>query len=190
MPQPEAELNLIDTQIDATIVDVYSSVTLTQKFVNPNGRIIPQMVYLFGMVPDSAVYAFEMIRQNGTRVIGLAKAKDVARRELETARAAGLTAALAEEQMKDVFSIELANIGANETITVKISYIAHLSDDEQSRQLLFTIPRTYMQRQFASSKSANGFDREDAPFTVNVKVQQAMTIQNVDFMPGYKVTNH
>jgi hypothetical protein len=82
-------------------VDVHSWVTLSQKFHNPADKKADRIIYTFSMLADSAIYAFEMIRQNGTKVVGISKEREQAKRELNEALAAGKTAALGEEQSKD-----------------------------------------------------------------------------------------
>jgi len=141
------------------------------------------------MLAGSAIYSFEMVRQNGTKVIGLVKEREEAKRDLNAALAAGQTAALGEEQTKDVFSIELGNIGPNEVITINLSYISPLSDDEAKNQVRFTLPRTYMQRygSVPTAKVSNSLGHEDVPFTMNVVVQQADRITNVKTLSGYDV---
>jgi hypothetical protein len=101
-----------------------------------------------------------------------------------------------------VFSITVGNILPYETITVNLSYISPLIDDEspkrtlpngtviQAPQLRFTLPRAYTQRYgtVPTDKIATGVTHEDVPFTMNVSIQQAGRIRSVTASSGYNTT--
>ncbi|KAG6856365.1 hypothetical protein H0H87_005275 [Tephrocybe sp. NHM501043] len=135
-----------------------------------------------------------MVRASGKKVIGVIKEKDLAQKEMDAAIAQGHAAALGEELAKDVFSITVGNIGPNETVTVNLSYIDPLIDDESKYrgrealkpQLRFTVPRAYMQRagQAPTGKFLSGVHPTDVPFTMKIFIEQVTQI--IDYRtPGY-----
>lgn len=178
-----------ECKIDAYIVDVHSYVTIAQKFHNPSNQTANHLTYTFSVLAGAAVCNFELVRESGKKIIGVVKEKDQAQREMDAALGAGHTAALGEEQTKDVFSISVGNMAPNETVTVNLSYINVLIDDDivpgprgtKIHQLRFVLPRAYVQRHGSAptAKITSGVKHEDVPFTMNVTIQQAGRIYNV-----------
>lgn len=88
-----------------------------------------------------------------------------------------------------MFSISVGNIAAKETVTVNLSYINVLIDDDivsgpnntKIHQLRFMLPRAYLQRpgQPPTDKINSGVKHENVPFTLDVTIQQAGRIYNV-----------
>ncbi|KAH7908759.1 hypothetical protein BJ138DRAFT_1103236 [Hygrophoropsis aurantiaca] len=132
VPVPPPSLTLKECKINVCIIDAHSRVMLSQRFQNQSDLEANQVTYTFSMLATAA---------DGTKIVGIVKEKEQARRELETALAAGHTAALGEEQTKDIFSICIGNVLPQETITINLSYINTLIDDESPNQIRFTLPR-------------------------------------------------
>ncbi|KAH7903128.1 hypothetical protein BJ138DRAFT_206010 [Hygrophoropsis aurantiaca] len=109
-----------------------------------------------------------------------------------SARAVGQwhTAALGEEQANDIFSICIGNALPQETITINLSYINALIDDESPNQIRFTLPRVYMQRCGIAPEGrifcSVGY--KDVPFTMDVSIQQAGRIRSVTCPSGFNLT--
>lgn len=53
------------------------------------------------MLAGAAIYGFQIVRQDGTKVDGVVKQKDDAQKEMDIAVSEGLTAALGQEVTKD-----------------------------------------------------------------------------------------
>ncbi|KAH7928687.1 hypothetical protein BV22DRAFT_1030448 [Leucogyrophana mollusca] len=170
-------------------MDVHSLVTLSQQFHNRSNLTANQVTYTFSMLASAAICAFEMVRADGTKVAGVAKEKEQAQRELKSALDAGKTAALGEEQTKDIFSICVGNVLPNETITINLSYINALTDDENPNQIRFTLPRAYLQRYGTAptDKITEGTRHEDIPFTMDVFISQAGRVRSVS-SPAYNMS--
>jgi hypothetical protein len=98
---PPLALILTGCEITASIVDVHSWVTLSQKFYNPSTSVANQVTYIFSMLAGSAICSFEVIREGGARIVGIVKEREQARSELDKALQAGRLAALGEEVSKD-----------------------------------------------------------------------------------------
>ncbi|GLB39924.1 hypothetical protein LshimejAT787_0704340 [Lyophyllum shimeji] len=188
-PPPPPPPVLKECHINACIVDVHSYVTISQKFHNPSNQAANNLTYTFSVLAGAAVCNFELVRASGKKVIGVVKEKDQAQKELNAAIAAGHTAALGEEQTKDVFAITVGNMAAGETVTVNLSYINVLIDDDivpgpngtKLHQLRFVLPRAYLQRWGGppTAKITSGVKHENVPFTMDVTIQQAGRIYNV-----------
>ncbi|KAJ3730950.1 hypothetical protein DFJ43DRAFT_461619 [Lentinula guzmanii] len=189
-PSSTLPLVLKECSIKVWIVDVHSWVTISQQFQNPSSSVAEHVAYTFSMLAGAAVYGFELIRQDGTKIDGLIKEKNQAQKEMSAAINEGHTAALGEEVTKDVFSIGIGNVQGNETITIKLSYMSPLTDDEENNQLRFTLPRSYMERYGKRPdgvKSAR-LTHENVPFTIDVLIQQRGRVRAVTSPSGYNFT--
>ncbi|KAG6836898.1 hypothetical protein H0H93_001485 [Arthromyces matolae] len=193
-PPPPPPPQLTECHVEAHIIDVHSFITLSQKFHNPANIAATELTYNFSVLAGAAVCGFEMVRANGRKVIGVIKDKDQAVREMNTAKTAGHVFVLGEELTKDVFSISVGNISAGETVTVNISYINPLIDDDSQfrnntglfPQLRFTLPLAYLQRpgQAPSGKILTGVHPTNVPFTMELHIEQSSHI--IDYRtPGY-----
>lgn len=100
-PPPPPPPVLTECKVDVSIVDVYSWVTLSQKFHNPGSSTANQIIYNFSVLAGSAICSFVMTRADGSRVGGVVKEREQAKRELDSALKAGKLAALGQEVTKD-----------------------------------------------------------------------------------------
>lgn len=176
------DLILDGVHVDASIVDVHCKAILSQRFTNPYNTVV-DATYTFSMLAISAVCGFEMIRGDGTRIIGNVQEKQAAKKAYEAAISQGKTASLGEEQTKDLFSIKVGNILPSETVTIKVTFLTPLVDDEKKDQVRFTFPRAYCERygtpptaDTASLSSTTGAHQN---FSINVSVQMAGAIKSI-----------
>lgn len=95
------DLILDGSSAQVLIADIHASVNLSQRFTNTSYTTISSAVYTFGLMAGAAVCAFEMIRQDGTRVEGVVKEKEAAKKEYEQAIQAGKTASLGQQETED-----------------------------------------------------------------------------------------
>ncbi|KAH7908758.1 von Willebrand factor type A domain-containing protein, partial [Hygrophoropsis aurantiaca] len=189
VPVPPPSLTLKECKINVSIIDAYSRVTLSQQFQNHSDMEAGQVTYTFSMLASAAVCDFEVVRQDGTKIVSAVKEKEQARRDLETALAAGHTAALGEARTEDTFKICIGNVLPQETITINLTYINTLTDDEFPNQVRFTLPRVYMQR-YGTAPEARIYGSEgyeDVPFTMDVSIQQAGRIRSVTCPSGFNL---
>ncbi|KAJ3897054.1 vault protein inter-alpha-trypsin domain-containing protein [Lentinula edodes] len=140
------DLILDGSSAQVLIADIHASVNLSQRFTNTSYTTISSAVYTFGLMAGAAVCGFEMIKQDGTRVEGVVKEKEAAKKEYEQAIQAGKTASLGQQETEDVFSITVGNVLPSETVEINLHYIQPLTDDEKKDQVKFIFPRTYAQR--------------------------------------------
>ncbi|KAH7908913.1 hypothetical protein BJ138DRAFT_1202531 [Hygrophoropsis aurantiaca] len=213
-PLPLVSLTLKECAITSSIIDVHSRVTLSQRFQNQSDLEAGQVMYSFNMIASAAVCDFEVVRQDGTKVVSVVKEKEQAHAELETALAAGQITKPRKEQTKDgeslssyhrdcgvkltdnsnllhvVFSICIGNVLPRETITINLSYINALIDDGSPNQVRFTLPRAYMQRYGVAPESriSGSVGHEDIPFTMEVSIQQAGRIRSLTCPSGFNLT--
>ncbi|KAG6848080.1 hypothetical protein H0H93_003590 [Arthromyces matolae] len=189
VPPPPPPPQLEECHVEAHIIDVHSFVTLSQKFRNTANVASTELTYNFTVLAGAAICGFKMIRASRKEVIGVIKDKEQALQEINTAKAEGHAFALGEELTKDV-----GNINAGEAVTVEISYINPLIDDDSQYrnnnglfpQLRFTLPLAYLQRagQAPSGKILSGVHPTNVPFTMELSIEQSSPI--IDYRtPGY-----
>jgi hypothetical protein len=94
------DLILDNVDVSVFIVDMHAQVCMSQRFTNPY-RSAVEATYSFAMLANSAVCGFEMVRGDGTKVLGKVLEKKEAKEAYETAVSQGKTASLGEEQTKD-----------------------------------------------------------------------------------------
>ncbi len=117
-------LPLADTTFRTDVTGTIASTTVVQTFVNDFDAPI-EAVYTFPLPHDGAVdrYAF---RFAGHEVRGVLKTRADAVKEYETARDAGHTAGLLEQERPNVFSQRIANLPPGESIEVEIHVVQPL----------------------------------------------------------------
>ncbi|KAJ3836578.1 von Willebrand factor type A domain-containing protein [Lentinula raphanica] len=177
-----------------TIIDVHAVVTTSQRFTHHQSSYATKSnpvsgVYTFSLMKDAAVCEFEMVRGNGTKVSGLVKEKQAAKREYDQAISQGYTASLGQQETGDVFSISVGNIQPAETVTINLRYIQPLTDDEKKDQIKFIFPRTYAQR-YGTAPTTNSFRYSTVhqPFQMNVAIQQAGVIKSISCPSRHPIT--
>ncbi|KAF9265846.1 VIT-domain-containing protein [Marasmius fiardii PR-910] len=172
--------------VSAIIADVHASVQLSQKFRNPSDTLSLDAVYTFGLCADAAVCGFQMIRADGTKVEGVVKEKEEAKKEFQEAVNQGYTASLGSEETKDIFSISVGNISPSEVVTINLRYLQTLKDDEKRDQVRFTFPRTYAQRYGqAPTWNAQTASTAHQPFVLDAVIQQSGSIKTVSCPSGH-----
>lgn len=130
------------TGIEVEVTGLIARTTLRHRFRNPS-RDWVEGRYQFPL-PDGA--AVDTLRvEIGERLIeGRIEPREVARRTFETARSAGRTAGLVEQQRPGLFTTDVTNIGPGEEVTVEIGF-AHRVDYRNARFSL-TVPMTLIPR--------------------------------------------
>ncbi|KAF7307748.1 hypothetical protein MKEN_01134900 [Mycena kentingensis (nom. inval.)] len=132
-------LPLLNVHAEASIKELAAQVKLTQTYGNDAAFPI-EATYTFPIPARAAVCSFVMIKQDGTRVVGVVQEKDEARETYDTAVAAGQQASLAEQQSPDVFQVSVGNIPPKEKVEIELIYATELAEDEESDSARFHIP--------------------------------------------------
>jgi Ca-activated chloride channel family protein len=128
-------LPLKSTRADVTISGVIADVRVTQVYRNEGATPI-EARYVFPASTRAAVYAMRL--QVGDRLVDAqVREKQQARREYDTAKRAGRSAALLEQQRPNVFSMAIANVMPNDEITVDLRYTEMIVPDEGAYRFVF-----------------------------------------------------
>lgn len=118
-------LPLVATHLRAECAGGLARYVLEQTFVNVHAETL-RVVYKLPLPADGAVsgYAFQI----GMRTVsGRVDPKEIARERFEQAIAEGKTAAILDQERADIFTQEIGNIPANETIVARITVDAPLA---------------------------------------------------------------
>ena len=123
------------TSVKADISGFLSQVRVTQEFENKFDQPI-EAVYVFPLPQNSAVD--DMTMKIGSRSIrGKIMKSEEARKVYETAKNAGQTASLLDQERPNIFTQAVANILPNEKIVIEISYVETLKYEEGSYEFVF-----------------------------------------------------
>ena len=128
-------LPLKSTRVDVTVSGVIADVTVTQTYRNEGATPI-EARYVFPASTRAAVYALRL--RVGDRVVDAEiREKQQARRDYETAKKEGKSAALLEQQRPNVFSMAIANVMPNDEIAVDLRYTETIVSDEGTYRFVF-----------------------------------------------------
>ena len=118
---PEVDnLPLKETSVKADIVGVIADVTVKQVYVN-SGENTLEAIYTFPLSTKAAVYGMQMTI--GTRILtAKIEEKEKARKDYEEAKSEGKRASLLEQSRPNVFTMNVSNIVAGDTIIVELKY--------------------------------------------------------------------
>ncbi|KAJ7223099.1 vault protein inter-alpha-trypsin domain-containing protein [Mycena pura] len=132
-------LPLLNVRAEASIKELAAQVQLTQTYAN-DATFPIEAKYSFPIPARAAVCSFVMIKQDGSRVVGIVQEKQEARETYNTAVAQGQQASLMEQQTPDVFLVSVGNIPPNEQVKIELVYATELSEDEESDSIRFHLP--------------------------------------------------
>lgn len=118
---PETDnLPLKETSARVIITGVIADVTVKQVYIN-SGKNNLEAIYTFPLSTKAAVYAMEMTI--GSRIItAKIEEKQKAKKDYEEAKKQGKRTSLLEQSRPNVFTMNVANITVNDTITVELKY--------------------------------------------------------------------
>ena len=115
-------LAMQNSRIDITVRGPIVETVVVQRFRNTGDRAI-EATYIFPLPADAAVSAMAM--QIGARTIhAVIERRDAAQRRYEAAVAAGVAAALLDQERPDVFTQAVAAIPANGVVEITLRYDA------------------------------------------------------------------
>ena len=117
-----APFAMLDSRIEVTVRGPILETVVVQRFRNPGDRAT-EATYTFPLPPDAAVSA--MAIRIGARTIHAAiERRDAAQRRYEAAVAAGVAAAVLEQERPDVFTQSVAAVPAHGVVEVTLRYDA------------------------------------------------------------------
>lgn len=120
-------LPLKTLEVDVSINGLIASTKVRQQFANVfDGPL--EATYIFPLPPRAAVIGFRMT-VNGAVINGRIKERAEARQDYEEAIAEGRTAAIAEEERPDVFTLRVGHIPARALADVEFMLVAPLAID-------------------------------------------------------------
>lgn len=140
------------TDIKARVVGMSALYTVEQTFENPYDEPI-DAVYVFPLGDESAVTRYQIVIGDRT-IDGEIKQRDEARRTYEAAKAEGHTAALLEQEKRNVFSQRIANLAPREQIKVRFELSELLTYVEGQYELAF--PLVVGPRYLPADRAAQG----------------------------------
>ena len=128
-------LPLKSTQVDVQISGVIADVTVTQRYKNEGQRAI-EARYVFPASTRAAVYGMN-VRLADRLITADIREKQQARLEYDAARKEGKTAALLEQQLPNVFEMNVANILPGDDVKVELRYTELLVPQSGNYQFVF-----------------------------------------------------
>ncbi|ORY91748.1 von Willebrand factor type A domain-domain-containing protein [Leucosporidium creatinivorum] len=132
-------LPLLQVAAQTRIKDLSAGVNLTQLYTNDSNHTI-ECSYRFPVPARAAVTSFALVKQDGTRIVGLVQEKEEARETYDQAVEEGKLASLMEQQTPDTFQVSVGNILPHENVTVELSYSTELTEDEVNDSIRFHLP--------------------------------------------------
>src|SRR5215467_12727286 len=125
------------TDVRTMVSGMSAMYTVTQTFENPYDEPI-DAVYVFPLGDGAAVTDYAITIGERT-IAGEIKKKAEARATYEEARARGHTAALLEQEKRNIFRQRIANIAPHETIKVRMDYVELLDYADGQVELAFPL---------------------------------------------------
>jgi hypothetical protein len=109
------------------IVNAVANISLTQLYVNPTDSFL-EVSYSFPISPNACVYRFAA-EFGKTRVEGVVKEKEEAKREYKEAVSQGKRAAIGalDENSKDILHLKVGNIAPREEVRIELVFMQELT---------------------------------------------------------------
>lgn len=98
--QGQLSLPLVKVNVQASIKDLSASIQLEQHFHNETRQSL-ECAYTFPVPARAVVHSFTLVKQDGSRVVGIVQEKAQARETYETAVSEGKVASLLEQDTPD-----------------------------------------------------------------------------------------
>ncbi|KAJ7147292.1 von Willebrand factor type A domain-containing protein, partial [Mycena filopes] len=155
-------LPLLGVRAEASIKELAAQVKLVQTFANDSATFPIEAKYTFPIPARGSVCSFVMIKQDGTRVVGLVQEKQEARETYNEAVSQGQQASLMEQQSPDTFQVSVGNIPPNEQVQIELVYATELSEDEENDSIRFHLPVHIGARYGAAPQSTSSAFRSNA----------------------------
>ncbi|SCV70552.1 BQ2448_3314 [Microbotryum intermedium] len=174
-------VSLLSVRATASIKHLSASVKLVQEYQNETNET-QDCSYVFPVPDRAAVCAFEMVKHDGTKVKGIVKEKQVAKKEYDEAKDEGKLASLLVQETPDTFQMLVGNLLPQERVTIQLEYVTELIEDEQNDSIRFHLPmhigQRYGENDFESSSSAFQASTSNSTFfdlTTSIEAVSAIT---------------
>jgi Ca-activated chloride channel family protein len=169
---------LHSTAVEATVSGVIANVIVEQTYFNAGDSTV-DATYVFPMSTNAAIYAMQMELDN--RLIKAEiRRKDEAQEIFNNADSAGLTATLLEQERPNVFQMSLANIGAGDTLKIRMVYTELLVPDRGVYQFVFPSivgPRfTVNNEPWVGQVSQGSIPLSETPLNIDLKINGGMSV--------------
>jgi Ca-activated chloride channel family protein len=166
------------TNVEATVSGVIANVVVEQTYYNAGDSTV-DATYVFPMSTNAAIYAMQMELDN--RLIKAEiRRKDEAQEIFNNADTAGLTATLLEQERPNVFQMSLANIGAGDTLKVRMVYTELLVPNRGVYQFVFPSivgPRfTVNGESWVGQVSQDSLPLSETPLNINLRINGGMAV--------------
>eukprot|EP01155_Anaeramoeba_flamelloides_P029396 Anaeramoba_flamelloidesa85117_614.p1 GENE.a85117_614~~a85117_614.p1 ORF type:complete len:565 (+),score=118.69 a85117_614:51-1697(+) len=129
--------------INTKIRNFCAQVTMNHKYYN-NGKVPIETVFVFPLDSKSAVNHFEVYLE-GKKIKGIVKEKEQARKEYKQALKQGKMAVKMEQELGDVFKMNVGNLKPGKFCIITLKYVTELTSTEDSK-LTFYLPQSLMPR--------------------------------------------
>ncbi|KAJ6250172.1 von willebrand factor a domain-containing protein 5a [Anaeramoeba flamelloides] len=124
-----------------------------------NNETVPiETVFVFPLDSKSAVNHFEVFL-DGKKIKGVVKEKKQAKEEYENAIKEGKTAVKMEQEMGDVFKMNVGNLKPDKCCIITLKYVTNLESSEDSK-LTFYLPQALAPR-FVPMESQEEFNKTE-----------------------------
>ncbi|QDE30963.1 marine proteobacterial sortase target protein [Shewanella polaris] len=180
----------LDTQVSMDVSGLLNRVTVKQVFINDSDQWVNGR-YLFPL-PETAAVDSMKLRIGDKVIAGQIQPKKQALQTFETAKKQGKQASLLQQQRRNLFTSDVANLGPHEQLVVEISYQQKVEYRDGVFSLRFPLaitPRynpqaesTTEQPQLAMPSSANTTTVKHVRPELDVKMQV-----NID--AGFELTS-
>lgn len=164
----ETRVPLKSIEIDAVVVDLVASVSITQTFEKNVEESPVEVFYKFPIDDSAAVYEFEA-NVDGHVVFGKVEKKADAETRYARALNEGKFAALVDDEAGDVFAIRLGNF--RKKVVVRLSYASLLK--YESGRAVFYAPTTLAPRYNTTETSFVNNLAPHCPYTVSLTLDCA-----------------
>ncbi|RUO95700.1 hypothetical protein BC936DRAFT_143417, partial [Jimgerdemannia flammicorona] len=140
------KIPFIGVEVSAEVIDTVARVNLIQCYRNDNNFTV-NAIYKFPLPPSAAVNDFQILWDDGTKIVAKVEKKKIASGIYNSAVQSGFSAYLLEEKTPEVFEIKVGNLQSMQTITVHIGYVQELTNDLKMDNLVrFELPLTIAPR--------------------------------------------
>jgi Ca-activated chloride channel homolog len=176
-------LPLKKTSAQVNIAGVIAHVHITQVFGNEGSKAL-EAVYVFPGSTRSAVFGMQMT-VGDRKIVAKIDKREAAQKAFDSARSAGKTATLLEQQRPNVFAMNVTNVQPGDTVTVELDYTELIVPTDGVYE--FVYPAVVGPR-YSNGTEANKPDAQEwhenphlapgktTPFAVNVTVTAGMGI--------------
>ena len=151
------------SKVQVDISGMIATAVVEQSFTNDTGRAL-EGVYAFPLPDNAAVRYMEMVIGE-RRIIGKIRERAKAQEIYRKARAAGKKASLVEQQRPNLFTSRIANIGAGETVSVRLEFVQEVAYANGEFSLRF--PTTLTPRYMPGAAMVPAVAQESPPLEVN-----------------------